>query len=47
MDASPFGADNPGLMSPCVFEENGRLYLFLNTGARLNNRISLAIQDEP
>lgn len=43
MDASVFGADNAGLMSPCVFEENGVLYLFVNTGPRLGNKISLAI----
>lgn len=43
MDASVFGADNAGLMSPCVFEENGVLYLFVNTGPRLKNKISLAI----
>jgi len=47
MHASAFGPSNPGLMSPCVFEENGMLFLFLNTGARLNNRISLAITEAP
>ena len=27
MAASTFGAGNPSLMSPCIFEENGALYL--------------------
>jgi hypothetical protein len=43
MEAGAFGAENPALMSPCVFEENGLLFLFVNTGPRLNNVISLAV----
>ena len=43
MAAAAFGADNPSLMSPCVFEENGALYLFANIGPRLNNTIALAV----
>jgi hypothetical protein len=43
MDASEFAQDNAGLMSPCVFEENGTLYLFFNVGPRLNNKIALAV----
>ena len=43
MEASAFGADNPSLMSPCVFEVNGALYLFVNIGPRLNNTIALAV----
>lgn len=47
MDASRFGDDNPGLMCPSVFEEDGKLHMFLNTGARLNNRISRAVSEDP
>ena len=43
MEASAFGADNPSLMSPCFFEENGALYLFVNIGPRLKNTIALAV----
>ena len=43
MEASAFGADNPSLMSPCIFEENGALYLFVNIGPRLKNAIALAV----
>jgi hypothetical protein len=43
MEASAFGADNPALMSPCIFEENGALYLFVNIGPRLRNTIALAV----
>ena len=37
--------DNPGAMSPCFLEESGRLYLFFNIGARLQNKIALAIAE--
>ncbi|MEY3896403.1 MAG: hypothetical protein RLZZ214_1923 [Verrucomicrobiota bacterium] len=43
MAAAAFGAENPALMSPCLFEENGSLYLFVNIGPRLNNTIALAV----
>jgi hypothetical protein len=43
MAASAFGADNSSLMSPCIFEENGSLYLFANIGPRLKNTIALAV----
>ncbi len=43
MAASAFGTENPALMSPCLFEENGSLYLFVNIGPRLNNAIALAV----
>jgi hypothetical protein len=43
MKANAFGAENPALMSPCVFEENGSLHLFVNIGPRLNNTIALAV----
>lgn len=43
MEASAFGADNSSLMSPCIFEEKGALYLFVNIGPRLNNKIALAV----
>lgn len=43
MEAAAFGADNPALMGPCVFQESGVLYLFVNIGPRLNNTIALAV----
>lgn len=43
MEAAAFGPDNLALMSPCFFEENGLLYLFVNIGPRLNNTIALAV----
>lgn len=43
MEASAFGANNSALMNPCFYEENGLLYLFVNTGPRLNNAIALAV----
>jgi hypothetical protein len=43
METSAFGADNPALMGPCIFEEKGVLYLFVNIGPRFNNTIALAV----
>lgn len=37
--------DNPGVMSPCFLEEEGRWWLFLNIGARLRNQIALAVTE--
>jgi hypothetical protein len=35
--------NNPGVMSPCFIEDAGRLCMFFNIGARLRNKIALAI----
>lgn len=42
-DHKEAGLDNVAQMSPCMIEENGKLYLFVNIGPRLNQKISLAI----
>ena len=34
---------NPGVMSPCFIEDDGRWCMFFNVGARLKNKIALAI----
>lgn len=39
--------DNPGVMSPCFLQEGGRLFMFFNIGARLKNKIALAVSDAP
>ena len=36
---------NPGVMSPCFIEDAGRLCMFFNIGARLRNKIALAIAE--
>lgn len=44
------GQENVAQMSPCLIEENGKLYLFTNIGPRLKQKIALAIAsvaDEP
>lgn len=38
---------NVGAMSPCFLEDAGRWYMFFNIGPRLNNKIALAIGEEP
>lgn len=43
VDRSLAGADNPSVMSPCFVAEGDKLYLFLNTGPRLKNKIALAV----
>lgn len=35
--------NNPGVMSPCFLEDDGRLYMFFNIGPRLRNKIALAL----
>jgi hypothetical protein len=37
--------DNVAQMSPCLIEENGKLYLFTNIGPRLRQKIALAVAD--
>jgi hypothetical protein len=32
--------------SPCVVREGGRVYLFYDSGRRLNNRIGVAVAEE-
>jgi hypothetical protein len=36
---------NPAVMSPCFLEDAGRLCMFFNIGARLKNKIALAIAE--
>jgi hypothetical protein len=38
---------NPAVMSPCFLEDAGRLCMFFNIGARLKNKIALAIAEAP
>jgi hypothetical protein len=42
-DRRASGPDNVAQMSPCLVEENGKLYLFTNIGPRLNQTIALAV----
>jgi hypothetical protein len=44
-DHSLVSPTNPGVMSPCFIEDGGRWYMFFNTGARLHNKIALAIAE--
>jgi hypothetical protein len=44
MDHSVVSADNLAVMSPCLLEDEGRRYLFLNVGPRLKNQIALAVE---
>ena len=39
------GADNARICDPCVLRTRERLYLFINVGRRLNQRIALAVAD--
>jgi hypothetical protein len=41
-DHTSAGPENVAQMSPCLVEENGRLYLFTNIGPRLNQTIAIA-----
>jgi hypothetical protein len=34
---------NVAVMSPCILEQSGKLYLYFNVGARLRNQIALAV----
>jgi len=44
MDRTFVSPTNEGVMSPCFFQEqDGAIYLFFNIGARLRNKIALAI----
>lgn len=45
MDHRFVSPTNPAVMSPCFLEDHGRLYVFLNIGARLKNQIALAVQE--
>ncbi len=40
-------ADNEAVMSPCIVAEGDKLYMFVNIGPRLHNRIALAVADVP
>ncbi len=44
-DRTLVSPDNPGAMSPCFIEDNGRWCMFFNIGARLRNKIALAIAE--
>ena len=45
LDRSIASPSNPAVMSPCFLEEDGRLYLFMNVGPRLRNKIALAVSE--
>ncbi|MCU0916561.1 MAG: hypothetical protein MUC88_18655 [Planctomycetes bacterium] len=38
---------NEAVMSPCMVAEGNRLYMFLNIGPRLHNKIALAVAEVP
>ena len=44
-DRTLVSPDNPGVMSPCFIEDNGHWCMFFNIGARLRNKIALAIAE--
>jgi hypothetical protein len=44
-DHASAGPDNVAQMSPCIVDEQGKLYLFTNIGPRLNQKIALATAD--
>ena len=44
-DRTLVSPDNPGAMSPCFIEDGGRWCMFFNIGARLRNKIALAIAE--
>ena len=44
MDRTFVAPDNPAVMSPCLLEEHGQLFVFFNVGPRLKNKIALAIE---
>jgi hypothetical protein len=43
LDRTFVAPDNPGVMSPCLVEDEGRWYLFFNIGPRLRNKVALAV----
>ena len=43
VDHKAAGTWNEAAMSPCMFQENGKLYLYYNIGPRLHQKIALAI----
>jgi hypothetical protein len=46
LDRTFVSPTNEGVMSPCFFQElDGPVYLFLNIGPRLRNKIALAIEE--
>lgn len=44
-DRTQVSPTNPGVMSPCFIEDDKRWYMFFNIGARLRNKIALAIAE--
>lgn len=44
-DHTTVSPTNPAVMSPCFIEDEGRWYMFFNIGARLQNKITLAIAE--
>ena len=44
-DRRSVSPDNVAQMSPCIVEEEGKLYLFTNIGPRLHQKIALAIAE--
>jgi len=44
-DHTQVSPTNPGAMSPCFIQADGRWYMFFNIGPRLRNKIALAITE--
>lgn len=44
-DHTTGGPDNVAQMSPCLIEEDGKLYMFTNIGPRLHQKIALAVAE--
>jgi hypothetical protein len=44
-DRTLVSPSNPGVMSPCFLEDDGRLWMFFNIGPRLRNKIALAVTE--
>ncbi len=46
-DRAAVSASNEAVMSPCIIAEGNKLYMFINIGPRLHNKIALAVADVP
>jgi hypothetical protein len=46
-DRTAVSAGNEAVMSPCIIAEGSKLYMFINIGPRLHNKIALAVADVP
>lgn len=43
LDRTFVSPEDPGVMSPCLIEDEGRWCLFFNIGPRLSNKVALAV----